>query len=669
MKSYATITSVQDLVNLFPQNSPDINERTQKSIDDTRAKLDALVSIPENERTYENTMRVFDLVCTLSDMSIMRNVLSALELVSPDKAIRDACHAAVEQMNNFSVDALENNEHLYKALKSYAARSVDDTTLTQEQRYFIEKTIEDYERNGLNLPPAERELVGKLKKELAKLEQDFEVNIATDNRTITVDKAGLKGCSDEFITSLKKAENDRYLLGVDYPTYHMIMEHCSVVSTRKALYDEFVNRGYPKNQELLEAVIAKRDQLAHILGFKSYAEFDLADQMVETPVRAEQFLHDLYARASKKEKQEFKELFEELPESVVLTNDGKINPWDLAYLKAWYKEKHLTLDDRVVAQYFPMETTVDGLLHIYEQFLSLRFKKVLVQGLWHEDVTLIETYDANTHTLLGYLLLDLYPRDNKFSHACECTIISAVIDEQGNKPIAANLVIANFPKATATTPALLKYDDVNTFFHEFGHAMHDLLGRTAVASLSGTHVKRDFVEMPSQMLEEWLCDKGILRLISRHYTTGNPLPDDLIASIIKSKRIDSGYWTDRQIFFSQLSLDYFKAGATKDVYGIMKKMHTKMVPSIAFAPDNHFYASFGHLMGYGAKYYGYLWSKVFALDMFNEIKKQGLLDPVMGARYIREVIGQGGSKDPNELVRNFLGREPNQEAFLKDMNF
>ncbi|MFI5332558.1 MAG: M3 family metallopeptidase, partial [Candidatus Babeliales bacterium] len=300
MKPYATITSIQDLVNLFPQQPQDIKQRTQKSIDAAKAALDQLIAIPDDQRTYENTARVFDVVCTLSDGSIVRNVLSVLEMVSPDKAIRGACHEAVEQMNNFSVDALENNEKLYKALKSYAARSVDDATLTTEQRYFIEKTVEDYERNGLNLPLAERDVVGKLKKELAKLEQDFEVNIATDNRTITVDAAELKGCSQDFIKSLRTTEDGHYVLGVDYPTYHMIMEHCSVTATRKRLYDEYVNRGYPKNHEILQTVIAKRDQLAHILGFNSYAEFDLADQMVETPERAEQFLHDLYARASKK---------------------------------------------------------------------------------------------------------------------------------------------------------------------------------------------------------------------------------------------------------------------------------------------------------------------------------------------------------------------------------
>jgi thimet oligopeptidase len=214
---------------------------------------------------------------------------------------------------------------------------------------------------------------------------------------------------------------------------------------------------------------------------------------------------------------------------------------------------------------------------------------------------------------------------------------------------------------------LLKRSDVSTFFHEFGHALHGLLGRTAIASMSGTSVKRDFVELPSQMLEEWLNDKEILQHISEHYVTGTSLPDELIETILTIKNINSGMFIQRQVYLSLLSLAYFDAGQHKDVEAVMKALYKKMRRYTWYDESDHQFASFGHLTGYAAKYYGYMWSRVFALDLFDTIKQHGLLDPEIGQRYVSTVLSKGGSKDPNELLQDFLGRAPNQEAFIRDL--
>lgn len=229
------------------------------------------------------------------------------------------------------------------------------------------------------------------------------------------------------------------------------------------------------------------------------------------------------------------------------------------------------------------------------------------------------------------------------------------------------IVIANFPKATKEKPALLKHGDVETFFHEFGHAMHGMLGQTCMRSFSGTNVKRDFVEMPSQMFEEWMWDKAMLKMVSSHYKTGEPLSDDIINKKLAMKKLVSGYFVTRQCVLSLLALAYFDKGGQKDVDAIHKNLWEQYIPRIAYQDDTHFQCAFGHLMGYGAKYYSYMWSKVFAMDMFEQVKKAGLMDASMGQKLIREVIGKGGSKDPNDLIKAFLGREPSQEAFLKDI--
>lgn len=662
----AQVSSIAGIIALFPTTVQEIQTKTATSIQEAEQALERLVIIPADQRTYENTVYAFDVICSLSDLAIMRSSLSAVEMVSPQEELRTAAHEAVKTINEFWVDHVENNLALYKSLKDYEEQRVSLENLSDEQRYFLTKTLEDFKRNGMELPVEKRQQVGELKKELAKLEQEFEVNIAKDNRTVAVPREGLAGLDDDFIASLQKTPEGNYILGVDYPTYYNVMENCTDSQTRKKLYRAFNNRAYPINEANLKLVIAKRDQLAKLLGFSSYAQLDLDDQMVENPERAEQFLHELIQRAATKEQQEYEQLVAELPADIALTADGKIEPWDLPYVKALYKKKHFTIDEREIAEYFPMQKTIDGLLGIYKKFLSLDFKEVPVTGLWHEDVKLVEVYDAQKN-FLGYLLLDLYPRPNKFSHACNMTIVPAVTMPDGSRPPAVSLVIANFPKPTPTKPALLKRDDVNTFFHEFGHALHGLLGRTTVASFSGTNVKRDFVEMPSQMLEEWLTDKDILRSLSSHYKTGQPLSDEVIDKILELKHFDPGYWVVRQGFFAQLALDYYKDGDSKDIVGIFRTLYQKNLPHTAFDHENHMYASFGHLMGYGAKYYGYLWSKVFALDLFDAIKKEGLLNPVVGKKYVDTVIGKGGSQDPNDLLVNFLGRAPNQEAFLKDL--
>jgi len=413
-------------------------------------------------------------------------------------------------------------------------------------------------------------------------------------------------------------------------------------------------------------MIFKRDQLAHLVGFDSYAAYDIDEQMVKSPMRAQNFLDDLIAKIKPKVDEEFIELTKQLPPSIQLTLDGKLYPWDRLFTENQYKKEHLQVDEQKIAEYFPVDKTIKGLLSIYETFFSLQFKESKVKGFWHDDVILLEVYSQGNNELLGYLLLDLFPRPFKFGHACDINIIPATYTKNGPN-VALSLVITNFPKPQGAKPALLERNHVETFFHEFGHALHDLLGRTDLASMAGTSVKRDFVEMPSQMLEEWVSCKEILAMISSHYQTGEPMPDTLIDSIMSLKNVCTGLATQRQLQFAKLSLDLFGPGDQKDPYQIAKQINETIDSHFIFDDENHMYASFGHLAGYGAKYYGYMWSKVFALDLFGVIKEQGLLDPKIGGRYIKEVIGQGGSADPNILLESFLGREPNNTAFLQDI--
>ena len=660
------VENVEGVVDLFAIPAAAIPQKIDDYLKEAQNQLDQIIAIPDDQRTFSNTANALDRVVGLSNAAIAEHTYEGLELLSPDEAVRNAAHSAVIALRAFWVDQIMNNKKLYYAFKAYVEGKAKDELLNPEQRYFLAETMKDFKRAGLDLPDEKLKQVKRLQKELTALELVFGRNIAQDNRTIALPRVALAGLEDDFIDNLKRTDDGLYILGVDYPTYFNVMEHCAVEDTRRQLYREFNNRAYPVNEDILKQIIAKRDELARLLGFSSYAQLDIDSQMAKTPERSRQFVADLVDKSKDKVKEEIEKLTATLPASVELTTDGKIKPWDFSYLKAMYKKEQFDLDERVIAEYFPMEKTIAELLDIYRQFLGVDFQEVAATGLWHDDVKVVKVLSKDQSKLLGMLLLDLYPRPNKYSHAAHLTVVPAVY-ENGKYIPDVSIVIANFPKSTPTKPSILTRHDVSTFFHEFGHALHALLGRTMLASFAGTNTKTDFVELPSQMLEEWLWDKAILKKISGHYKTGESLPDEMIDKIIKLKRLTSGSFVCQQGYLSLLALDYYKEGAQKDPYQMMKQLHEQMIKNILFEPENHFYTSFGHLTEYGAKYYGYLWSKVFALDLFDEIKKHGLLNPVIGQKYVREVIGKGGSQDPNELLRNFLGREPSNRAFLKDM--
>ncbi|GMU19067.1 MAG: peptidase M3 [Candidatus Babeliales bacterium] len=664
--TYAEVNSAADAIKLFPCSVAQIEQMTKESLAQAKKQLDDIIAVPHEQRTYANTVAELDNLNAFSNAVIVGGIISTLDLVHPDQAIRDAARDAVKSIQNFFIDNVSMNRDLYNGFKYYVENNAQNEQLSAEQVYYIQETLKDFKRSGLDLPDDQLEELKRIQKELVDIALDFDKNIAQDKSSIEVTTEELAGLPEDYIKNLPKTDDEKYIVHTNMPNFNQIMENCTVATTREKFWNAYNNRAYPANQKVLEDLIAKRYETAQILGFPTYAALELDAEMVQNPDRAVSFLNNLVVKAQKKAAQEVQDFTHPLPQGVTLAY-GKLQPWDFNFVKTAYKKAKYNLDENKIAEYFPMQSTIDSLLDIYQKFFDLEFKQVPVPILWDPEVKLIEVFDKTRKEKLGYLFMDLYPRPNKYSHACEHTIIPVAYSPDGKPNLGVAIVIANFPKPMTDKPSLLLLKDVNTFFHEFGHAMHALLGRTKVASFSGTHVKRDFVEMPSQMLEEWLWDPEILKMVSKHYQTGTQLPDDLIAQILKARTFDSGFHITRQLFIANLSLDYFNNGPKIDPAEVLKQLRTQVMPFVNSDPRDHFYASFGHLTGYGARYYGYMWSKVFAHDLFNEIKKIGLLDPIIGRKYVDAVIGRGGSKDPNDLLKDFLSREPNQDAFLHDM--
>lgn len=658
--------TVHDIPKIFPKTPYQVDQLARETLEHARKSIAEIIAIPDDQRTFANTVAAFDNAASYY-FAIPAHMFSILKEVTNDDALRDALRAQSIKMNDEAIDLFSENKQLYQAIKAYYDGNAKKEQLTKEQRYYLDELIKGFVRAGLDKPDDIRTKIKTLKKELAALSVEFDKNVNSYNKTIEVTREELAGMDERFINGLAKIPTGKFILNTTYPIMFPVMEYCTQAATREKLWRLNVTKAYPENQSILESIIKKRDELAQLLGYISYAAYDIDDEMAQTPERVEKFLNELIARTNKKELEEHELLKTDLPPSVQLSPDNKFYPWDRLHAMAMYKKKHFNIDQREIATYFPMESTVKGLLDIYRAFLGVEFKELPLAGVWDPEVKLIEVTSREKNQILGYLLLDLFPRPNKYGHACQSTIIPAIQKPDGIKQPALVLVIANFPKATAQEPSLLELNEVNTFFHEFGHALHAILGATELAGTSGTRVKTDFVELPSQMLEEWLWDAGILKQLSKHYQTSQPLSDQLIKTIIEQKNFSSGSFIQRQVYLAFISLLIFQEGGVEDTQQLARTLSNKIRIHSVFDNDDHFEVSFGHLMGYGAKYYGYLWSKVFALDLFDYIKQRGLLNGEVGRKYVQLILMPGGSADPNELLRNFLGREPNSDAFFKDL--
>lgn len=665
---YVYIASDEDVCRLLPQTVKDIEARFDFFSKFLKEEIQRIIATPPAQ--YNKETLLYSLDKTNSVGQPLSSVCELLRYVHPQEEVRNAAAKAYTEIGRVYLDLVSTNKKLYEVYRAYYEGIAKTESLTDDERYALDELMRNFKSEGLDLSDEVRDQVYQLKKELLEKCSQFGLNISADRAKIEVEEDVLAGVSPEWIATLEKTSAGKYILETDYPTSAMVMAYCSNGQTRKAFRLAMGNKAYPANESVLYEIVSLRDKMAQLLGFKDFTTYSLFGSMAQNPDRVKKMHDDLLPKAQKKAKKEVEIWSKDLPEGVFLTSDGKINPWDFSYITTYYKKKYLGVDELKIAEYFPMEKTIEGLFKVYEKFFNVSFEKVKNFCGWHEDVSLLKVLNKNKTETLGYVFLDMFPRENKYNHAACFNPLDAHKDRKTGKiypGVAA--VVCNFTKPTKEKPSLLRYDEVNTFFHEFGHALHLIFGAVPLTGQSSFHTKIDFVELPSQMLENWLEDKEILKMISSHYQTGEPLPDDLIDRKIEEVRFATGTHETRQIALGSFALALYE-GIHKDIHKLYRDIFERCSSEIAYASDTHGYCSFGHLTDYNARYYGYLWSRIFSQDVFADIeKKHGLLDSAVGERYKQEILAPAASKDPNELLRNYLGRDPNQEAFLKKMGF
>jgi thimet oligopeptidase len=596
-------------------------------------------------------------VAQLNDTLVAQSLLS---FVAVDKKVRDASTACNVKMSQFSV-ALSADPVLYAMAQLGAA-----TATNSADRKLADLYLENGRRSGAALDPATRARTTKLFNQINDLQIGFQHAMNEDVASIVASKAEVAMLPSDFVKTLKPA-GEGYRVLVNESTYDQFMSNESSSAARQRYLVAYYNRGGQANVKRLEQLVALRDELAHLLGFPSWAAYKLDAKMAKTPARVIAFLSQIDAKLLPKAYAELA-LLEALKAA-----SGDRSPWqasDYIYYEHQLIKTKYAVDDEAIRQYFPVTKVIPAVMSIYSKLLGVTFHPLVPADTWAPGVLEYSISDNATGKPIGWFFLDLYPRPGKYGHFANFPLRAGRVLPDGTYQMPISSIIGNWPVGAPGKPALLTHDDAVTFFHEFGHLMHSTLSIAPYETYYGTAVREDFVEAPSQMLENWMWQPSILKQVSSNIATGKPLPDALIAKMVALKHVSSengAYWTG-QAFRASYDMTIHSSGPIVDVNRVWFDLKKKMTTTPA-QPGTIPEASFEHLVGgYDAGYYGYLWSLVYAQDMFTVFQKGGLENPVVGARYRKYVLQPGGGVEPDQLLRNFLGREPSYDAFYKELN-
>ncbi len=600
-------------------------------------------------RDAMTTLQAFDTaVLAIVDAE---NRAGLAEQVHPSKPFRDAAQTCEQEVSRVLTD-ISLDKEMYKVLAS-----LDGARLDSSGTYYLRTTLRDYHRAGVDRDDLTRDKIRQLQDELVKIGQQFDENIAADVRKLQVNASDLDGLPEDFKRSHPPDASGKVTLTTDNTDYFPFMDYAKSEPARKEFFVLYRQRAYPKNIDVLAQLLQKRYELAKLLGYPDWAAYLTEDKMVGTEQNASDFIEKITAAAQAGTKRDYDELL-----AYKKHEDPKaesVNPWDVAHLTRGAKIEKFGYDSQAVRPYFEYSRVLQGILDISGRMYGITYKPVTSAQVWHPEVTVYDVFEKDR--LLGRIYFDMFPRENKYKHYATFTLATG----KDGVRLPEYVLVCNFPRASGG-PGLMERDDVITFFHEYGHLIHGIMrGNTKWAQ---GDLENDFIEAPSQMFEEWPEDPAILQTFARHYQTNQPIPAELAQKARAADEFGRALNVRTQMLYAAISLDFYNRdpqGLDQDK--LVAQLQERYTP-FKYVEGTHMHTAFGHLNGYSAAYYTYMWSLVIAKDMFTQFKKDGLLNPEVAARYRNSVLGASGTKPAAEMVRDFLGRPYSFQAYADWLN-
>ncbi|MFO7547452.1 MAG: M3 family metallopeptidase [Acidimicrobiia bacterium] len=614
---------------------------------------------PSADRTYATTLAPLDEVAGI--LAEAFGPTSFMGYVHPDAGVRQSGREAEETTSKWLVE-LDFRDDLFAAVKAFAETG-EAGALKGERRRLLEFTLRDLRRAGHELAPDRRARLKELSNRLVELGVEFERNIAEHEDHLLVTREDLDGLPESYVATLEPGvETGTYRVTMAYPHVIPFMDNARRRDLREELSRKFNSRAVESNRPILEEAIRIRHEIATIFGRPSWAHHRLEDRMAKEPGAVEAFYASLRPTLTARAAEEITVMSRLLEAD---TGDPLLQSYDWRYYDTRRRVTEYGVDPLEVAAYFPLEQVVDGLFEITGEVFGLTYLEVDAPA-WHPDVRTYAIHDRRSGERLAHVHMDLFPREGKYSHAAAFPLVRGhrLPDGSYRRPVSA--IVANATKPTADRPSLLLHDEVEMLFHEFGHILHQTLTRAELVRFSGTNTERDFVEAPSQIMEHWVWRPEVLARFARHHETGEPIPPGLVERLTAARRLNIAIATLRQMSFGVLDLALHGEEAELDLERVL--IDATAVAMLPLHEGTFFPASFGHLMGgYDAGYYGYLWSEVYGDDMFSRFEEEGVTSPSVGAEYRRIILERGGTVDGADLLREFLGREPDDRAFLRHL--
>jgi len=648
----------------------DFKPAIKKAIEIAKGEISKIVDNPEKP-SFKNTVVALDNAGDQLDRitSIFFNLNSA---ETSDK-IQQIAQEISPWLSEFKNDIMLNQALFNRVKKVFDSK--DNLQLNAEQQMLLDKQYKSFARNGANLTDDDKKTLRKIDAQLAKLSLQFGENVLADTHAFELhitDKKDLKGLPESTKEAAKQVAHQKgkegWIFTLDYPSYIPFMTYAENRILRKKMAIAMGKKGFQQNEnnneQIVLDIVKLRHQRANLLGYKTHAHFVLEERMAETPEKVLDFSNDLLVKAKPAAQKQFQQLVDFSKE---LDGIEQLQKWDGAYYSEKLKKKLFDLDQELLKPYFQLENVIEGVFTVANKLYDLVFTEVFNIDKYHEDVKTYKVNDINGN-FIAILYADFHPRKGKRNGAWMTSFRSQQIKDGENiRPQVS--IVCNFTKPTETKPSLLTFNEVTTLFHEFGHALHGMLANTTYKSLSGTSVSWDFVELPSQVLENWCYEEEALMLFAKHYKTGEIIPMEYVKKIKESASFLEGMQTLRQLSFGLLDMSWH-AGESPETITSVKEFETAAFKETQLYPDvaeNCMSTAFSHIFqgGYSAGYYSYKWAEVLDADAFSYFLEKGIFNKEVATKFKEHVLSKGGTEKPMTLYKRFRGKEPQPDALLK----